>query len=379
MRSIRRCMIRLMVATSLLMAGVAQIHAQGSLEMISPDLTFGVADGRQEEMFGTVTQIAVDASERVYVVDPLVRTVRVFASSGAYERSIGTRGFGPGEFQAPTYLAFGNDGTVVVRDLELQRMVVFDGRGVPVAAWQARNQEAYWDPLRSDEAGNVYVGVRTWSDSTTPHRIVKFDPVDGPSTADTIPIPRTTLDAIYGGAYGYLATQPFAAMPSWDVAPDGTVWFSEGHEAVLERRDGSSISFQQIEARRVRIDPATSDSARSAVAEVIRAKVPPGTDQERAIAQIEVPDYHPEVLGLMVDRQSRLWVRRPSTTAGVAVVFDVLSPDGVEVGRLGLLAPADRRLDLRWMAVGREGIYIASLDRLDIYRVERYPIPETLR
>lgn len=361
-------------------SGSAGDESQGRLplEIVEAGQPIGSLDGSPEETFGLITQLATGPDDELYVVDGLGRTVRVFDREGGYLRSLGREGSGPGEFRAPNFVIAGPDGTVSVRDLELERLVVFDRRGDPVATWPAPNQQAYWDPLRTDSAGRVYIGVRSWGDSVSPHHVIRFDPIVGPESADTIPIPRTVLDGITG-PNGFLAEQPFATHPSWDVTPDGAVWFAEGEEAHIERRDGRTVGTIALVPLRFPISSEVADSARTATEEAIRGRLRPGFDGSDAVGAIQVPTHHPEILGLLVDRRSRLWVRRPTLDEGVSAVFDVLTPTGDLLARVGLATPGDRRLDMRWIALGRETIYVASLDALDVPRVERYPVPEALR
>ncbi len=79
--------------------------------------------------FGRITTAAIDATNRIYVVDALAQNARVFSPGGRLERTIGRRGKGPGEFEGVSRLGFTND-RLWVSDGALNRVVFFtlDGR-----------------------------------------------------------------------------------------------------------------------------------------------------------------------------------------------------------------------------------------------------------
>lgn len=81
------------------------------------------------------TGLAIDRKRQVlYVteggrVDDQRHQVEVFALAGQHLRTIGTRGNAPGEFNFPSYLAVGPDGTLYVADSLNFRIQMFDPEG----------------------------------------------------------------------------------------------------------------------------------------------------------------------------------------------------------------------------------------------------------
>lgn len=70
--------------------------------------------------------VATDAKGQLYVLDPVLNTVRVFDEAGEPLGQLGRRGRGPGEFAFPIGLAAGAHGSVGVLDAAQASIVRFD-------------------------------------------------------------------------------------------------------------------------------------------------------------------------------------------------------------------------------------------------------------
>lgn len=79
-------------------------------------LTLGVLDGKPHEMFGQISDIELDSSGNVYVLDGQYSEVRVFNSEGLFLYSVGSSGRGPGEFFMPQGMEVDSIGQVYVVD-----------------------------------------------------------------------------------------------------------------------------------------------------------------------------------------------------------------------------------------------------------------------
>jgi 6-bladed beta-propeller len=78
------------------------------------DLSIGVEKGDDRRTFGRIADIGVDSRGLVYVADADQNRVQVFDGTGAFVRTIGREGGGPGEFRRPDALAIGNADTLYV-------------------------------------------------------------------------------------------------------------------------------------------------------------------------------------------------------------------------------------------------------------------------
>lgn len=94
------------------------------------ELAIGSVEGSGPDMFASVTDIAVDAAGRIYVLDRQLQEIRVFDEDGTYVRTIGRRGGGPGEFEDAIAITFGPAGHLWVVNAGNGRYAVFDTAGV---------------------------------------------------------------------------------------------------------------------------------------------------------------------------------------------------------------------------------------------------------
>lgn len=85
------------------------------------DQTFGSS---AEHLIGSVSLIAVDSEDRVFIADLDLGTIHVFDSEGSYQKSLGSEGRGPGEFVFGPVPFIGSD-RLFAFDPTQRRMSVF--------------------------------------------------------------------------------------------------------------------------------------------------------------------------------------------------------------------------------------------------------------
>jgi len=106
--------------------------------------------------------IAVDPRNgNVCVTDARNQGVVVFDGDGTFLRQFGSEGNGPGEFERPTGIAVGSDGSIYVADYDLDRIQKFDDTGRFILEWgtSGSGPRRFQAPngLAVDADGNVYV------------------------------------------------------------------------------------------------------------------------------------------------------------------------------------------------------------------------------
>jgi hypothetical protein len=130
----------------------------GSL-VLKPDLAIGVEDGDSTQMFGKILDAAVDCEGNIYVVDLGFKDVREYSESGKYLRSIGRKGPGPGEYDAPLAIDVDGQGNIVVTDF--QRIHLYAADGTPITSFP---HGSGGQPALSVAFGPKRIVLATWFD-----------------------------------------------------------------------------------------------------------------------------------------------------------------------------------------------------------------------
>jgi DNA-binding beta-propeller fold protein YncE len=109
--------------------------------------------------------IVVDKEERVYVADTGNKRIRVYTSTGAYLRDIGSSGSSIGQLEEPSGLVLSPEGLLYVADTWNRRISVFTTDGIPVTTFQGQ-----------DGAAANSFRVRGWVDDQGNRPYVALDP-----------------------------------------------------------------------------------------------------------------------------------------------------------------------------------------------------------
>jgi len=194
-------------------------------------LTIGEAAGDPDYQFGQIAGLDATSDGRILVLDSQAQHIEVFSPDGAFERTIGQAGSGPGEFgPGAAMLMVGRGDTVVVPDAGNQRVNVilldegehtsfplrFD-EGIPMR-WQMSNSGALVTQRRAlnlpnQEASDVDVIVR--------------EAYDGSIIDTLLTPPRGETFSLSGGLPEF---HFFSPEPAWTLLDDGSFAFAMSDE-----------------------------------------------------------------------------------------------------------------------------------------------------
>jgi hypothetical protein len=99
------------------------------LVTLSEELCIGENEDRPEYMFFSIYFIAVDQDENIYVVDGREKNVKIFDRKGAYLRTIGNPGQGPGEFGRPAEIFISKKDHLFITDPGRRQIHLFAADG----------------------------------------------------------------------------------------------------------------------------------------------------------------------------------------------------------------------------------------------------------
>lgn len=122
------------------------------------ELRIGVENGPEEYMFGSVSSLAVSDAGTMYVAERQPPSIRVYDNDGAFVRSIGRQGQGPGEFSDRGGMAVRllGDGSLAAWDLWNTRVSLFSTTGEFLDSFTASGLGCH-RCMELDIHGNLYI------------------------------------------------------------------------------------------------------------------------------------------------------------------------------------------------------------------------------
>ncbi len=129
--------------------------------------------GSNDAQFNQPISVEIDSSGNVYVVDFSNHRIQKFDANGTFLTTWGSLGSGDGQFNGPHGLEVDSSGNVYVTDQNNNRIQKFDANGTFLTTWGSNGSgDGQFDTPRGvvvDSSGNVYVA------DTDNNRIQKFD------------------------------------------------------------------------------------------------------------------------------------------------------------------------------------------------------------
>lgn len=353
---------------------LAELEALPRLELTGePILTIGFADagpGQEPYLFRMAHRARLLSDGTIAVSEPLDGEIRIFdGEEGAFLRSVGRPGEGPGEFELLAWFDVLPGDSLAVWDDALARTTVFAPDGT-VARVERRELPAEARPLIP--AGSFPDGsllLLLFSSelplqdavSERSETMARWNPAD-PARLDTLaafPIPGTFVDRDFRIHPGL--GMPFAPRPAWaargrrlHVGFGSTFSFST-YDAVagrLERVVRSSeppvpIPPAEVDAVWDERLEAAADAARRALVRRVRGLV-------------AAPEYFPALAGMVVSREGNVWVRRYPLPEDEVQIWHVFDPEGFHLGWI------DIPEDLQVLEVAGHRIVARHTDELGV-------------
>jgi hypothetical protein len=85
----------------------------------------------EEEFFGVISDIDIDESRQVYLLDMQLNEAKIYTKDGEFVRSIGREGEGPGEFRMPSSMFFTKENKVAIIQTMPGKIVLLMKDGTP--------------------------------------------------------------------------------------------------------------------------------------------------------------------------------------------------------------------------------------------------------
>jgi len=271
-------------------------------------------DGDEPTQFFRIMDVGVDPSGRIYVVDARNFRVQVFDPSGAFLRTIGRQGQGPGEFELPTAVCFGGQaGHMHVLD-RFRRVNLFDDKGVHLRSTMFDGTAISCFP----DAGSGFIAVFLGGSDEELTSFHSLSRVNGEGKTQTVlaRFPYTLYMERREGATLSRSTGYELSLYAAPIAGNSLVYgYSKDYELVVLGPDDKKLLI-------IRTDEPRPEFAAG----------------EKAIfGSMPIPKLKPYFYGLLTDSDGRIYVQRNINTKGkrgygtIATedkLFDVFSGEG---------------------------------------------------
>ena len=356
----------------------------GTNVRLLPEVAIGQLDGAPEYAFGQVHAAAAAPNGDFYVFDFNDRQIRRYDRAGKFLNLVGKRGGGPGEYGYVAGMDITRDGLLVIKDPENSRVTYYHPDGKVQRDFPVLRFGFYGTNHVTDSAGFVYMtvsaGARMTEGPGSRQQYLRLTP-DG-AIHDSIALPDRY-------------SEPGAPRPFWLSTSDGMRWNFTPQTIIAPHVPGGVLSGHSHAYRFV----VTPVHGRPMVVERRHTPLSLG-DEERADwmkwieyfksqpagRTYELPRTKPAIRELRSDHLGRIWVdvfvvaekrndpprpagdARPLLTWKERTTYDVFSPAGEYLGRIGLpketvlLAIRDSRLYTRTKGPDGE-------DRIVVFRM----------
>jgi len=320
---------------------------------VEENLRIGSALEDAPDAFGHVWALEVDSEGRIYVADGRPPSVKVFGPDGAYRRTLGREGEGPGEFRWPVGLKLDPLERLWVIDYRNARYSVFNPNGELVRTAN-RSLPGWHVPWPGEFSGPELLEVGAVSVEGDPAFLVAVDTARL-APGDTISFPEFQLNPV-----------PFAPELIWTLGRNGELWFARTDEYRVYRRSPTGDT-QRILARPLEPEQ-LSEREKIEALEAMRARMGRMGGAGGVPDLSDLPDRKPILEQLWLDSGGSLWVMRTGREKYRYSSADVFAPSGDYLGQVEL--PFTIRTPPR--PVFRDGqIYAVTEDELGVQRIIR--------
>ncbi|MDE0073376.1 MAG: hypothetical protein OXU32_05255 [Gammaproteobacteria bacterium] len=380
-------------------AGAVTRYELGEPEAVSGD--FGSVDDIRVRRDGSLL-VADRTSGELVLLDPELGTRTV----------VGSRGEGPGEYQAPSGIwPLPGDSTLLL-DVSNNRLTVLTpdlsfGATRPMFEVDPDGGILLLNPQVIDDSGRIYTTngfsmnlagrgsgdgsgtdsvpvVRATLDDLTPDTVARLAPPESTS--------RMEMRSSQGNRMVTMQQTPYSPSDSWGVAPDGSVAIARAADYRLEWissdgsvRSGAPVAWEAVPAGQAEkeawvrqqntrsVQMATfatggGGGASSMAGAAARTMTLAGASDD--VDDYEWPETLPAFTGsILIDPEGRAWLRRHQPV-GAPFLYDIFTPDAEHAGTVEIAEGHTV------MGFGDGVVYATFRDEVDLVYIARYRLPE---
>ena len=330
------------------------LWGEGDAWVLEEVMTIGEAAGDPDYQFGQIAGIAITADGQIVLVDQQAQHLKVFDQAGAYVRTIGQAGSGPGEFGPQVGpVLIGRADTLIVPDLGNQRVNILRSDGSEPADFRISFEQgipARWDMT---ETGDLVYQLRALNLPNTEQRET-LDLIATVSYAgevvDTLLTPARGESFTFGDD-GQPIRMIFAPEPVWSMVGDDGLCFAVNDVFQLSMFDalGTLTRIVSLPVERKPVTDADIEFFMETVDRLLEEQGVPPEQAEIVKSTFNFAEFFPSFLQMMPGPGGSLWAQRVQEPTGMteeeretwnplldlgATEWDILDAEGRYLGVL---------------------------------------------
>ena len=319
---------------------------EGDVLHLEEDLVIGESEGSEEYMFSEASDMDVDLEGNIYVLDSKETRIKVFDREGAFLKTIGQKGQGPGEMQSARSLSITPNNEILVSDWSAGALHFFSLDGKFLKSINLKGMLWFLKPA-ADSNNNIVAGY-TVMDQTITAYLKLFN-------AD-----MTEKKTIYSYKVAqYPVVNPLYAQCFWQIdRHDNIIWGYNGiYEIQYLKPDGSL--FMKITKDYDPVKITEQEKIEFYKSNYGEAGLPPGIE-------LSWESHHNPFIYLSVDDEGRVFVRTYEKSPDGHFYYDVFNARGKYIAKI----PLEQRPRV-WK---KNKLYVISEDEQGYQKVRRYSV-----
>jgi len=310
---------------------------------VTEEIRLGTGLDENSIFFASIRSIDVDHHGYLYVLDSSTQEVYVFDQDGAYVRTVGSRGSGPGQFENAAAVDVSESGEIWVMEMQLGKLTILDSEGnylrterVNTTGWD------FWSyPGGFDELGryNAMLLSYDYQEEETNLVLGRFDQSFAPIDTIAIPSSPSEIERFTHSSEGstFSASIPFQGSFIWEFSQSGSFWtlLTDKYQLTEMTAGGQPLRRVTKEFEKIPVTDADMDEAVERLQWFI--------DEGGTIDYAKIPREKPSVGRFFSDDEGNLWIFRAETSPEkTTTLFDIFNSDGYFLGELRIPFKLDR-------------------------------------